>query len=187
MIKKLKYVYDHFEEYFLVLTLSVSIVIIFIQVIMRYVFNNSLSWSEEAARFLFIWFSWLGISLGQKRGEHIKVTVLTDRFANMPKRTVSIVADVITLCILALLVKTGFSFMHSTFDIGSLSPAMRFPMWIIFLACPIGSFIMGIRVVAELVRKVKDPDWEAHLERQYKIERGEDPDEDPYAEGVVAK
>ena len=52
--------------------------IIFFQVIMRYVFNNSSSWSEELGKFLFVWLSWIGISIGHRRKEHIKITILVN-------------------------------------------------------------------------------------------------------------
>jgi len=38
-------------------------ILVFIQVVMRYVFSNSLSWSEEMARFIFLWLSWIGAAM----------------------------------------------------------------------------------------------------------------------------
>ena len=63
---------DKIEETVLVAMFVAMVGIIFFQVIMRYVFNNSLSWSEELGKFLFVWISWLGISIGHKRKEHIR-------------------------------------------------------------------------------------------------------------------
>ena len=68
------------EEVVLVAMFALMVAIIFIQVVMRKL-NNSLYWSEELGKFLFIWISWLGISIGEKRGEHIKITMLTDKFS----------------------------------------------------------------------------------------------------------
>ena len=66
---------------------ALMVIIIFVQVIMRKA-GNSLSWSEELGKFLFVWISWMGISLGQREGEHIKITMLTDR---LPFRLAQIV------------------------------------------------------------------------------------------------
>ena len=55
MLKKL---WDNLEEYILVYSMMFSVALVFVQVIMRYVFSNSLSWSEELARYLFLWQIW---------------------------------------------------------------------------------------------------------------------------------
>ena len=52
MLKKID---EHLEDILLVTLLSLMSLIIFVQVIMRYLMRNSLSWSEELARYLFIW------------------------------------------------------------------------------------------------------------------------------------
>ena len=73
---KIVYGYNHLEEYLLVGSLVFSVLLVFLQVVMRTVFKNSLSWSEELARYLFIWQTWLGVSIAFKEDEHIKVTLI---------------------------------------------------------------------------------------------------------------
>ena len=76
---RLFYLLNHTEEIVIVAMFALMVAVIFLQVIMRYVFSNSLSWSEELGKFLFVWITWLGISLGERMGEHIKITMLVDR------------------------------------------------------------------------------------------------------------
>lgn len=62
-MKKLIHWLDEYLEISLCVALmSVMTVVIFVQVVMRYVFHNSLTWSEEFARYCFIWLIYLGIS-----------------------------------------------------------------------------------------------------------------------------
>ena len=70
---------DNFEEYFCVWTMAIMTLLVFVQVVMRYVFSNSLSWSEEMARFIFLWLSWIGASYAVKERSHFRV----EMFANM--------------------------------------------------------------------------------------------------------
>jgi TRAP-type C4-dicarboxylate transport system permease small subunit len=79
MVKKVVKILDKIEDTCLIAMFATMVGIIFFQVIMRYVFNNSLSWSEELGKFIFVWLSWLGISIGHRRKEHIKITLLVDR------------------------------------------------------------------------------------------------------------
>ena len=62
MRKILSLIEEKLEEYFLVISMIAMVVIIFLQVVMRYVFNNSLTWSEEIARYIFLWQIWIGVS-----------------------------------------------------------------------------------------------------------------------------
>ena len=76
----LKKWFDNAEEYLLVGSLAFNVVLVFFQVVMRYVFQNSLSWSEELARYIFLWQTWLGASYAVKEHRHLRVEMLADRF-----------------------------------------------------------------------------------------------------------
>ena len=71
--------------------------ILFLQVVMRKVFNNSLSWSEELARYIFIWMVFIGISYGAKQMKHLKIDVFLNVFPKKIRGFIVILADVIVL------------------------------------------------------------------------------------------
>lgn len=90
------------EEVCLVVMFALMVLAIFLQIIMRFIFNNSLSWSEELGKFIFVWISWLGISIGQRRNEHIKITMVVDKLPPKLQNITEIVANLILLVILAV-------------------------------------------------------------------------------------
>ena len=94
--QRLFYILNHIEEAIIVFLFAVMVVIIFVQVIMRKA-NHSLYWSEELGKFLFVWISWLGISIGQRKGEHIKITMLTDRLPFKAAQIFNILSDLIVI------------------------------------------------------------------------------------------
>lgn len=104
---------DKVEELSLIIMFSLMVIVIFFQVIMRYVFNNSLSWSEELGKFLFVWLSWIGISIGAKKGEHIKITMLVDRLPEKAAHAANIASDLIVVGICAITAYYGFSLVIS--------------------------------------------------------------------------
>ncbi len=81
--------------------------IIFFQVIMRYVFNNSSSWSEELGKFLFVWLSWIGISIGHRRKEHIKITILVDKLPHKLKMISEALSEIILIVICSVTLYYG--------------------------------------------------------------------------------
>lgn len=99
MIKKVVKAIDKAEDTCLIVMFAAMVGIIFFQVIMRYVFNNSLSWSEEMGKFLFVWISWLGISIGHRRKEHIRITLLVDKLPYKLNKFMEALSEIILIII----------------------------------------------------------------------------------------
>ena len=79
-MKKFLQKYDKFEEYLLIGSLVFNVLLIFSQILMRTIFNYSLSWTEELSRYIFIWQTWLGTSIALKYKQHIRVEILINIF-----------------------------------------------------------------------------------------------------------
>ena len=67
------------------------------QVIMRYVFHSSLGWSEELARYMFVWLVFIGISYGAKVMRHIKIDAFLYLFPKLMRPYIVILGDVLSL------------------------------------------------------------------------------------------
>jgi TRAP-type C4-dicarboxylate transport system permease small subunit len=143
---------EHLEEYILVILSALTVVIIFGQVFMRYVLGSSLIWSEELARYLFIWMIFIGVSYGVKKQKHIAVDALMLVFKDRGKLILSIIGD------LGFLV---FCFIISYFSIGvvmkvtRLSPALEIPLGWIYAAPVVGFILSAIRIIQVLSKKIK--------------------------------
>ncbi len=61
----------------IIAAMAAMVVVVSLQVLLRYVFNTSLDWAEDVARLLFVWSIFLAIPLGVKQGSHIAIEVLT--------------------------------------------------------------------------------------------------------------
>src|SRR5690625_5147839 len=68
--------------------LIVMVVIIFLQIVSRIVIQSSFSWTEELARFLMIWLTFLGAAFSFQHGAHIGISMLTDK---LPKKVSAII------------------------------------------------------------------------------------------------
>jgi TRAP-type transport system small permease protein len=127
-------------------------VIIILQVFLRYLFLFSLSWSEEVARYLMIWASFLGASLAVKYGLHIGVEFLVNRIAAGPKRAVTLAAKMSMLFFLVLFIIGGVQVAWALRD--QDSPALLFSMFYAYLSAPVGGVFMMIQLLNSMVE-----DW----------------------------
>ena len=71
-MKVIRWFDENIEKVFLVFFSVIMVSVIFLQVMMRQL-DQSLSWSEELARYCFIWMIYIGISLGVKEQKHVRI------------------------------------------------------------------------------------------------------------------
>jgi TRAP-type C4-dicarboxylate transport system permease small subunit len=123
-------------------------VIVGYQVFRRYVMNASLIWSEEAARYLMVWITFLGSSVALSRDGHIKVTIAIDR---LPKRSFHLVAlGSYAVVSFTLLVITSYGLKLAITNMHQLSPALQMPIGIVYFCLPIGGSLMMLQMVERI-------------------------------------
>lgn len=155
MKKALHWLDENFELYVCMILLSVFTTVLFIQVIMRYIFNNSLAWSEELARYLFIWLVFMGVSFGAKQMKHLKIDVFVNIFPKKMRPYVIIFADVIVLVFAGIVVYSAYTTVMKYYAIGTASPALHCPMWLIHAAPIVGYILTAIRQIQAIVYRCK--------------------------------
>lgn len=146
---------ENLESTLCMILLCVFTVILFIQVVMRYVFNNSLSWSEEIARYLFIWLVFIGISYGAKQMKHLKIDVFLNIFPKKVRPYLVIFADVIVLVFAVIVVYSAYTIVTQYLKIGTASPAVHVPYWVIHSAPIVGYGLTIIRQIQTIIYRIK--------------------------------
>ena len=143
----LKALDDYLEETILLILLVLMTCIMGVQIVSRYVFQNSLTWSEELVRYMFVWSAFLGIPFCIKHGLSIKV----DQFRNLfpiPLQKILMYIDKIIIFFLFLVM-----FIYSCLVVkasylsGQTSPAMQIPMWMVQISVCISSLLSMIRSI----------------------------------------
>lgn len=159
MLNKLGKLFNKFESGALMISLAVMVIVIFMQVVMRYVFNNSLSWSEEFARYLFVWFSWIGVSAGLKDNEHLRVEILSTSLKRRglfkSNESINILVSLVWLATTAIVAFNGFEVVMSQMELHVLTPAMRLPVWFGYFSIPACSTVVGIRLIINIINSLK--------------------------------
>ncbi len=140
------------EEYFLVGSMAVNVALVFLQVVMRYVFQNSLSWSEELARYIFLWQCWIGASYAASRGSHLRVEVLVSRFTGKRRLAFEIFIALVWFGFGAFLAYYGARLTLFLFNSGQRSAAMRIPMGWAYASVLVGCTLMTVHLLEELLR-----------------------------------
>ncbi|MDF0727303.1 TRAP transporter small permease [Cytobacillus sp. S13-E01] len=144
----------HIEEALLVVFSSVMVSVIFIQVIMR-LLDNSLSWSEELARYCFIWLVYIGISYGVKKQRHIKVDVVLVLLKDKGRIILTIIANILFILFALFVIRYGYDIATKLLSFGQKSPALSIPMGLVYMATPIGMGLTLIRLIQNLIKYIR--------------------------------
>ncbi len=126
------------------------------QVLGRYVFNYSISWTEETAKFAQIWVVLMGAGITMRRGLHVAVDALPALLPLRAARAVSIVVAAGGLWFLGIviygslpLIELGWMFERS--------PVLLLPMWTIYLCLPIGAAYFALEIVLSVIDRWDQP------------------------------
>lgn len=151
MLKK----FAKFEEILLVFSLVLMVALIFGQVIGRYVFSSAPSWTEEMARYIHIFQVWIGASYAVKLRQHIRVEAFITRFHGVFRQVLEILSILIWFAMALFLAVFGTELVLSSINHGQLAPAMQIPIWIPYLAIPLGGIGMAIRLVIQIKEVIR--------------------------------
>ena len=110
----------------LAIIFGVIVCIMFVQVVFRYIFNSSLSWSEELVRYLFVWLVFWGGALALKDKMHIGVDFFIELFSEKHIKYIRIFDLVLITIFHISLVIIGLAWVYTIR--GLLSSALRLPV-----------------------------------------------------------
>ena len=116
---------------------SVMMFALILQIIFRYVFNSSLSWSEELALFLFTWVVLLAGSIGVREHMHVRLILVRDRFAPFGRKCFDLFAEVLAIAFGFLLLIKGWDYTVATAEQGMVSAAVRYPLQYLYFVAPL--------------------------------------------------
>lgn len=148
LLKKLDVIF----EWMTAIILGGMTLSIFSQVIFRYIIKNPLPWSEELARFLFIWMTFIASYIGARKGSHIGVEALQKALPGIGGKIIKALANFITSAFFFIIVFSTFSFWPKLMV--QISPALGLPMAFVYLAMIIGSTFTGLWYLIIAIKEV---------------------------------
>lgn len=146
-MKLVKFLDEYMEELILIVLLVLMTLIMGLQVCTRYIFNYSLTWSEEITRYLYIWSGFISISYCTKKCISIKVEQFISIFPNKLKIILKIINHSIEFIFFFYLIPFAYTYFISTIESGQISPACGIPIYLVQIAPLIGFILVEFRIL----------------------------------------
>ena len=141
-------------KYAIIVMVPIMTGIIFVQVVLRYVFESPFSWAEELARYLLIWITCLGSAYAIRDGMHISINYLRSKLEGFAQTVVTAVIYVLILVFFIYCIKEGALFSLAQWT--QRSTAMQIPMTIPYMAIPIGFSIMFLVALEAFIAELRN-------------------------------
>lgn len=146
---------DRLEEILIATLMAGATLVIFVAVVHRYGSGVSflypvlhkihLSWAQELCIYMFVWMAKFGAAYGVRTGIHVGVDLLVERLSGQSKR-ILIVAGLLAGALFTVIIGTlGAHLVWHIARTGQTSAVLEVPMWIVYLAVPLGSYLMCYR------------------------------------------
>lgn len=156
-MKVIKWLDEHFEEVLLVALLAVISCVELMQVVARNVpFIPALTWAEELCRFAWIATVFMSIPYTIRTCTALRVTALIDIIPWKLRNIFDVVIDAVTAILMGFLTVNAVTVFQRVLESGETSPAMVWPMWIMYLFVLVGFALGALRAVQMFVIHIKN-------------------------------
>lgn len=135
-MKKIKYILNKFLEMLTALAFIAMVLLVFYQVLTRYLLHNPSYWSEEIVSFIFVWMSLLGASLVLSERNHMNIPVIIEKFSIKNQKYFKIFAEIIAIIFSAMVLIYGGIYLTKLSMAQSIS-SFKIPLGYFYLIIPI--------------------------------------------------
>jgi len=129
---------------------TATILLVFFEVLLRYVFRAPLVTSVEVARIGFVWSCFLGATLGVKREKHIRFVFLLERCAPAGEAILRASVSLLSVAFFLLMTLKGIEMVQRVWD--TYFPALGYSQLWLYLPLPMSAACMLVHTLAFLAR-----------------------------------
>jgi len=140
-------------DFLIIVLMSSLVIMVFFQVLNRFILHIPAAWTEEMARYNFVWVSLYGSVKALKMGSHLSVDILVETMkSEKKKKIINLVGGILVIVFAIILTVTGFQYMIGNFGVDcEFGP---FPLSIIYSAVPITGILLILVSIVQMFQQV---------------------------------
>jgi TRAP-type C4-dicarboxylate transport system permease small subunit len=140
---------DKFLEYLLILLLSLLVIVVFFQVINRFILHIPAAWTQEIGQYVFVWVSTIGIAIALRKKAHIGLTIIVNMFPKNFRKIINLITKLIMLSFYLIIMHGGFLFARAGY-MESTDSLQWLPMFYVYVAIPLSALFMTIFSIVDI-------------------------------------
>ena len=144
----------YLEPTLIVIAISMMTTLLCLQIALR-LFDATIAWAEELARYLFVWVMYLSISYCIRDDRHIRIRVFIDKLPGNWTQFSLIVSDLIYLAFSATVAWFGFKVINRSLQLGQIAPAMEIPIACLYASVLVCAILSCVRLVTSIYQRTR--------------------------------
>jgi TRAP-type C4-dicarboxylate transport system permease small subunit len=127
-------------------------------VIGRFLFAQSIYFSEELNQFLIVLVTFVGIGYAARKGRHIRMSAVYDQLGERGRKALMILIATVTALIMFALAWFSYDYVARLAKLGKVTPSLQVPLYLTYLWVPVGFLITGIQYLLTVVQNLRSAD-----------------------------
>jgi len=123
------------------------------QVFFRYFLDSPLTWSDELARYLFVWCAFLGWVIAARRRSHLAITMMQSRLSARPRAALAVCAALAAVTFAVILSYYGVRIALRNADVET--PSLFFTIGVVYAIVPVAALAVALHALGDLVAAVR--------------------------------
>ena len=141
-------------DYFTGILTGLMVIVVFLNVILRVIFNSGLTWSEEMARYLFVYVTYIGAISAMYSNGHLSVDTLISRLNKKAQLVLYIISQLIIAFLMIILIKGSISMV--TLNINSYTAALGIPYSVLYFSGVLTGVCIAILSLKNIINAIKN-------------------------------
>ncbi len=186
MNKRLLKFLNEFEVYIGAVLFAAMTILLTLQVVTRYLFNHSFTWTEELCTVFFVWLCYLGAAGAVLKGKHLRIDGFLNSLHGKAKKALLIFTDVVTMGFCLYMIPPLMKIIANFAKRHSATILLRMPKSVIYSVLPFCFVLMTIRLIQDCHRIIKSSDEDVKVTTSRSI-FDKDPEEESSDKGKGGK
>lgn len=149
--------------------ITAGVLLSFINVVARYVFDASISWASELTIIFFLWSAFFGAAYCFKKDAHIAVTIFIDIIPSRIAKMLLLISHIVTFGFLLAVSYYGIGYLELVIELEEISVDLEIPMWIPYLVIPVAFLLASYRVAEKIYHIIVTPHNEVIRESEAEV------------------
>ena len=151
-------VVERIEEFLLSSAVLLIAAMTIANVFCRSLLGFSLAVTDEVAQVAIIVLCFTGLSYAAGKGRHIRMTAIYDMLPPAARKVMMILITSLTAALLFALTWYAAVYVVTVYQLGGISPALRIPLWALYVVAPIGLLLAGVQYALAAVKNLTSPE-----------------------------
>jgi len=154
VLSKINFVTAKIEKTILSLSIMLMMINTTANALGRYIFNQSIYFSEELNQFLMVSVTFIGLAYAVRNGRNIRMTAIYDSLSHKKKKFLMIFISITTSMLMFLLAYEAYVYISHLKEMNRLSPALQVEVYLVYAIVPIGLFMSGVQFLIRFIQNL---------------------------------